>query len=327
MEDLTTSPPTSINPYETLNLSKTATASQIKSAYRKAALKHHPDKAPPSSKSTAHTKFQEIAFAYAILSSPRLRSRYDTTGQASSSLDLSDDDEDFNWSEFYSEQYGNIITSETLERFKEEYKGSEEEKHDLLIAYMKFEGDLDAVFEEVLLSSPGEDEDRFRKIIQQAIEDGIVEAYDKFTKESKSKRKRRLGNSKREEEEAKELAQELGIADKLFGNEITSKDGNKKGTKKIKEANNETALAALIQQRQKGRSESFLDNLEAKYTGGSTRKRNSKSVDEVHDEPSEEAFQNAASRLKGAKKGSKLDAKEDVNGDGTAKRRSKRAKK
>ena len=50
--------PTSIDPYAVLSLSKDATADQIKTAYRKAALKHHPDKASVDRKEEAHTKFQ-----------------------------------------------------------------------------------------------------------------------------------------------------------------------------------------------------------------------------------------------------------------------------
>ena len=41
-EDLTVDPPASVDPYEVLGIDKTATADQVKSAYRKAALKHHP---------------------------------------------------------------------------------------------------------------------------------------------------------------------------------------------------------------------------------------------------------------------------------------------
>jgi DnaJ family protein C protein 9 len=41
-EDLVDEPPTSINPYRVLDVEKDATTDQIKSAYRKAALKHHP---------------------------------------------------------------------------------------------------------------------------------------------------------------------------------------------------------------------------------------------------------------------------------------------
>jgi DnaJ homolog subfamily C member 9 len=41
-EDLVDEDPPSINPYEVLGLEKTASADEVKSAYRKAALKHHP---------------------------------------------------------------------------------------------------------------------------------------------------------------------------------------------------------------------------------------------------------------------------------------------
>jgi DnaJ-class molecular chaperone len=41
-EDLMDEDPPSINPYEVLGLEKTASADEVKSAYRKAALKHHP---------------------------------------------------------------------------------------------------------------------------------------------------------------------------------------------------------------------------------------------------------------------------------------------
>ena len=43
-EDLMVDEPPSINPYEVLGIEKTATADEVKSAYRKAALKHHPGK-------------------------------------------------------------------------------------------------------------------------------------------------------------------------------------------------------------------------------------------------------------------------------------------
>src|SRR4051794_23280445 len=80
-EDITLDqPPSEINPYDVLSLDKGATADQIKSAYRKAALKHHPDKATAEEKDEAHRRFQEIAFAYAILSDEKRRKRYDTTG-------------------------------------------------------------------------------------------------------------------------------------------------------------------------------------------------------------------------------------------------------
>lgn len=61
--------------YEILGIQSTATNRQIKTAYRKLALKYHPDKNPDNS--LAENKFIEIATAYEILSDPVKRSRYD----------------------------------------------------------------------------------------------------------------------------------------------------------------------------------------------------------------------------------------------------------
>lgn len=64
--------------YEVLALSKQASVDDIKKAYRKAALKHHPDKNPGDKDS--ETKFKEAAEAYEILSDLEKRSRYDLFG-------------------------------------------------------------------------------------------------------------------------------------------------------------------------------------------------------------------------------------------------------
>jgi len=64
--------------YETLGVSKTATASEIKKAYRKLAVKFHPDKNPDDP--TAEDKFKEIGHAYEILSDDDKRAAYDRYG-------------------------------------------------------------------------------------------------------------------------------------------------------------------------------------------------------------------------------------------------------
>ncbi len=65
--------------YDILGLSKTATAAEIKSAYRKLALKWHPDR---NKEKDATEKFKEINEAYEILSSPEKKSKYDQFGHA-----------------------------------------------------------------------------------------------------------------------------------------------------------------------------------------------------------------------------------------------------
>jgi molecular chaperone DnaJ len=66
--------------YEVLGVSKSATAEEIKKAYRQKAIQFHPDKNPGDKAS--EEKFKEAAEAYEILSSPEKRQRYDQFGHA-----------------------------------------------------------------------------------------------------------------------------------------------------------------------------------------------------------------------------------------------------
>ena len=64
--------------YQTLGISKSATAAEIKKAYRKKAIEFHPDKNPDDA--TAESKFKEAAEAYEVLSDDNKKSRYDQFG-------------------------------------------------------------------------------------------------------------------------------------------------------------------------------------------------------------------------------------------------------
>jgi curved DNA-binding protein len=66
--------------YETLGVPKTASADEIKSAFRKLARKHHPDLAKAKEKAAAEEKFKQINEAYEVLSDPEKRSKYDHLG-------------------------------------------------------------------------------------------------------------------------------------------------------------------------------------------------------------------------------------------------------
>ncbi|MEO7725332.1 MAG: J domain-containing protein [Chthoniobacterales bacterium] len=66
--------------YETLGVSKTASADEIKSAFRKLARKHHPDVAKAKEKAAAEEKFKTINEAYEVLSDPEKRAKYDQLG-------------------------------------------------------------------------------------------------------------------------------------------------------------------------------------------------------------------------------------------------------
>ena len=66
--------------YEVLGVSQDASQDEIKKAYRKLALKYHPDKNPGDKE--AETKFKEAAEAYEVLGTPEKRKKYDTYGHA-----------------------------------------------------------------------------------------------------------------------------------------------------------------------------------------------------------------------------------------------------
>lgn len=67
--------------YEILGVDRKATEPEIKSAYRKAARKHHPDLHAKNEKSAAEEKFKEINEAYAVLGDAEKRAKYDELGE------------------------------------------------------------------------------------------------------------------------------------------------------------------------------------------------------------------------------------------------------
>jgi curved DNA-binding protein len=67
--------------YETLGVPRTATAEDIKRAYRKLARKHHPDLQPAAERAKAAERFKEINEAYEVLSDADNRQKYDALGR------------------------------------------------------------------------------------------------------------------------------------------------------------------------------------------------------------------------------------------------------
>lgn len=84
--------------YRTLGLKKGATDKEVKKAFRKLALKYHPDK---SSEPEAADKFREIAEAYEVLRDPDRRRQYDQMGHASFSKESGFRPGNFNFDDLF----------------------------------------------------------------------------------------------------------------------------------------------------------------------------------------------------------------------------------
>jgi DnaJ family protein C protein 9 len=109
--------------YAVLTLDKSATLVAIKKAYRRLALVYHPDKhasAIDQAKEDASTKFQQIGFAYAVLSDEKRKARYDSTGKTDEGFELGAGED--GW-EAYFEDLFERVTRGKLDEMKEEYQG------------------------------------------------------------------------------------------------------------------------------------------------------------------------------------------------------------
>ncbi|KAJ5496002.1 J domain-containing protein [Penicillium diatomitis] len=290
--------------YTILGVQSDASPEAIKTAYRKSALKHHPgvlqvtyihfislkpyayqssaDKVSEDQREEANRKFQQIALAYGVLSDERRRKIYDRTG---STEEVLDEDEDFDWLDFYREQLSATLDTRALDDFQVKYKGSDEEKNDILEAYERGKGDMDVIYDSVMLSNVLEDDARFRSIIDQAISEGQVEAYSQYSEEPESKHQRRVRRAQKEAKEAEKHAKDTENAKKK---KAASASRSSKAT-----GMGDDDLLAMITKRQQQRGQSFLDRLEEKYGG---QPKGSKRT--AMDEPPEEAFASVGARKK-----------------------------
>lgn len=84
--------------YEVLGAAKGASQDEIKKAYRRLALKYHPDRVDADKKKEAEEKFKEVSEAYEVLSDSKKRSTYDQFGHAG--VEGAFKGGGFNWSDF-----------------------------------------------------------------------------------------------------------------------------------------------------------------------------------------------------------------------------------
>ena len=234
--------------YEVLGVAKQATNSEIKKAYYKLSLKVHPDRADESEKESATVKFQALVKLYGVLSDKEKRAVYDEQGVVLDEDDCLHSDEGAY--EYWRQRFSKV-TVEDIEAFSKNYRESSSERDDLKELYVLHKGSMEHILAGVLCCTY-EDEDRFRVIIDEWIEDGEVPKFTLYSSESKKAKRRRQKAAAAEAVEAEEALKELG-----------SKAGD------------ETSLRALIHKRQDERKDGmdgFLASLEAKYAKSSSSK-------------------------------------------------------
>lgn len=208
--------------YEILEVDKKASDEEIKRSYKKLALKYHPDKGGSAE------LFKALSVAHSILSDAEKRKIYDQNGD----VDSDEATQEFeHWYEYFRNLFPKL-TIEKIEEFSDKYKGSEEEKGDVIKAYNEFNGDLKKIMDCVMLAEEG-DEGRICDVIDVAIESKELKATASYNKSKKA-----AMNSKPKK-------------------------------RKVSEEDSMAALAQLIQSKNKQSSgASAMSSIFAKYGGG-----------------------------------------------------------
>ncbi|KAJ9458312.1 Chaperone protein dnaJ 6 [Diplonema papillatum] len=167
--------------YAVLGTQKGATEADLKGAYRKLALKCHPDRLQgkkAAEKKRAEKQFKKVGFAYSILRDAGKRKEYDETGIFAAG----DDAEDLDMSTLMRSLFRQV-TEDDCTAYAEKYKGSDEERADVINGYNKSAGDfmktLDHVHYNDLLAS---EEDRLNALIESLVAEGELKATEKWEK-------------------------------------------------------------------------------------------------------------------------------------------------
>lgn len=181
------------------------------------------------------------------------------------------------------------VTEEAIDTFASSYQGSPEERADVLQYYSKFEGDMTAVFDWVILSNPEVDSHRFMDIVEDSISKNEVKRHASYTAWAKKVAKKLRGRSD------STLAQKKNRSGRR-ANEGKGSKGGTKGKRKFGDEGAEASTAALVaamSRKREGTFNSMLNSLTERYGV------------ELPPEPTDEEFEAARKRVEAGKKATK----------------------
>lgn len=186
------------NFYELLGVSEKATDKEIKKAYHKLSLLVHPDRVDENHKEIATEKFKVLGRIHSILQDKDKRKIYDDCGEFDDEADST-----FNWTEYWMSMFKKIEISD-IQKYEQEYIGSEYERRDIKRAYESGRGNMNVLLEMVSFSNC-DSEERLKGIVREMIDNGEVPEYDGFFNESKAKKARRHRKWEKERKETEEI--------------------------------------------------------------------------------------------------------------------------
>ncbi|KAJ2749144.1 hypothetical protein IWQ56_007294, partial [Coemansia nantahalensis] len=200
------------------------------------------------------------------------------------------------WDAYFRELWSGVVDATTIEKFAQTYKGSAEEKADILAAYSQHQGDIGLILTEVMLAEV-DDEQRIVGVIEAAIKAKEIKRTKAFTRTKKDAGKRRRA-AESEAAEAAELRKELGLDDQL-----RKAKGAKRKSAGDSDSDEHAAIQALVRQRTSARMNAVIANIEEKYAQKPSRKKGkkTKAPAAAFAEPSEEEFQALQAKMFGKK--------------------------
>ena len=212
----------------------------VKKAYYKFSLKYHPDKAASKENEEENKiKFQILGKVYSILSNEESKKLYDDCGAIEGEESLFSDIAD--WTKYWRQMFKKITKNDIADFYKK-YRESDEEREDLFKLYVKHEGSMELILQEMFSEDLLEDESRFRDMLNEAIKQKKLDKFDAFVNESAKKASKRKAKLEKEAKEAEVMRKELGI-----------------------DESQDSLRNAILNKKKESASDNFLDQLASKY--------------------------------------------------------------